>query len=226
MLSLTEENYLKALFHLTEPGEEADTGAGTNELASQLDVKPATANNMVKKLKEKALIHYEKYGKITLTEAGRKVALTVLRKHRLWETFLYRKLDFSWDEVHEVAEQLEHIRSEKLIEKLEIFLDFPEYDPHGDPIPNAAGELPELTSILLADLTPGQHCRVSAVKDTSKIFLQYLEQLAIGIDTRIGLKERIDFDGSLVLEVNDRELTVSQKLANNLLVRFIPPTRK
>lgn len=222
MLSLTEENYLKALFHLTESGEEAGVGAGTNELAGHLAVKPATANNMVKKLKEKVLIHYEKYGKITLTDAGRKAALTVLRKHRLWETFLYRKLDFSWDEVHEVAEQLEHIRSEKLIRKLEIFLDFPEYDPHGDPIPNASGELPELTSVLLADLQPGQYCRVSAVKDTSKVFLQYLEQLAIGIDTRIGLKERIDFDGSLILDVNGRAVTVSQKLADNLLVRTIP----
>lgn len=216
MLSLTEENYLKAVFHLTE---EAPSGTGTNDLATQLKVTPATANNMVKRLREKDFLHYEKYGKITLTDAGRKIAIGVLRKHRLWETFLYEKLDFSWDEVHEVAEQLEHIRSEKLIEKLEIFLDYPAFDPHGDPIPGADGSMPEQTTILLSDLSAGQICRVSSVKDTSPVFLQYLEQLKIGIDTRLAVMETIPFDGSLVLEIGGEKVSVSQKLAENLLVR-------
>lgn len=218
MLSFTEENYLKAILHLTD---ESPEGAGTNDLATQLAVKPATVNNMVKKLKEKSLLHYEKYAKITLTEEGRKIALNVLRKHRLWETFLYRKLDFSWDEVHEVAEQLEHIRSKKLIEKLDKFLDFPEYDPHGDPIPNSDGMMPAMATLLLSDLVAGQSCRVSAVKDTSPVFLQYLERLTIGIDTELAVLEHIEYDNSLVLKVNGNQVTVSKKLTENLLVKLV-----
>ncbi|PHI20428.1 iron-dependent repressor [Lewinellaceae bacterium SD302] len=223
MLSLTEENYLKAVLHLTM---ESPEGTGTNDLANQLEVTPATANNMVKRLREKDFLHYEKYGKITLTDSGRKIAVGVLRKHRLWETFLHDKLDFSWDEVHEVAEQLEHIRSEKLIEKLEVFLDYPEYDPHGDPIPAADGSIPELTTTLLSDLSVGQICRVSAVKDTSPVFLQYLEQLRVGIDTRLVVLETIPFDGSLVLEIAGEKVNVSEKLAENLLVRPTVSPRK
>ena len=218
MLSLTEENYLKAVLLLTNIDPE---GAGTNDLASKLDVKPATVNNMVKKLKQKSLLHYEKYAKITLTEKGRKMALNVLRMHRLWETFLYEKLDFSWDEVHEVAEQLEHIRSPKLIERLDKFLDYPEYDPHGDPIPSAEGELPVMATLLLSDLAAGQTCRVSAVKDTSSVFLQYLERLSIGIETELAVVEQIPYDHSLVLEVNGAQVTVSKKLAENLLVKLV-----
>lgn len=218
MLSFTEENYLKAILHLTDHNPQ---GVGTNELASQLDVKPATVNNMVKRLRQKSLLHYEKYAKITLTERGQKIALNVLRKHRLWETFLYRKLDFSWDEVHEVAEQLEHIRSPKLIERLDKFLDYPDYDPHGDPIPDAEGELPAMTTLILSDLAAGQSCRVSAVKDTSSVFLQYLERLTIGIDTELGVIEQIPYDQSLVLEVNKNQVTVSRKLADNLLVKLV-----
>ena len=132
MLTYTEENYLKALLKSTF--ENGTNKAGTNELALLLVVKPATVNHMLKKLKEKELVDYEKYGKIKLTNKGKKIALYIIRKHRLWETFLYQKLEFSWEEVHEVAEQLEHIQSEKLVDKLDKFLDYPEFDPHGDPI--------------------------------------------------------------------------------------------
>lgn len=218
MLSFTEENYLKAVLLITTTNPE---GAGTNELAVQLAVKPATVNNMVKRLKQKSLLNYEKYAKITLSEQGRKIALNVLRKHRLWETFLYEKLDFSWDEVHEVAEQLEHIRSPKLIESLDKFLDYPNYDPHGDPIPNAEGTLPEMATLLLSDLKAGQICCVSAVKDTSSVFLQYLERLYIGIDTELQVVEQIAYDQSIVLKVGKNKVTVSRKLAENLLVKLV-----
>ncbi len=137
-LTFTEENYLKALFKIGY--DKVLSEVGTNELATHLTVKPATANNMLKKLKEKTLVDYEKYGKIMLTPKGKKRAISIVRNHRLWETFLYEKLSFSWDEVHEVAEQLEHIKSAKLIDRLDEFLDFPALDPHGDPIPNKNGE--------------------------------------------------------------------------------------
>ncbi len=143
VLSYTEENYLKGIFKLTI--EMADkTEAGTNEIASHLGIKPASANDMLKKLKEKKLIKYERYGKSSLTKEGKKLAIEIVRKHRLWESFLYEKLAFNWDEVHEVAEQLEHIQSKKLIDKLDQFLNYPSTDPHGDLIPNAKGEWPSI----------------------------------------------------------------------------------
>ncbi len=140
MLSFTEENYLKALWHLTM-GNTLKDEAGTNELAAYLNVKPATSNDMLKKLKAKKLVDYKKYGKSSLTHKGKKLAIEIVRKHRLWETFLYEKLDFTWDEVHEVAEQLEHIKSQKLVDKLDKFLNYPALDPHGDVIPNAKGDM-------------------------------------------------------------------------------------
>lgn len=217
MLTQTEENYLKALFSLTET-EEGKTEAGTNELAAVLNVKPATANDMLKKLKEKKLISYEKYGKISLMAAGRKLAVEVVRKHRLWETFLYEKLEFTWDEVHEVAEQLEHIYSPKLIEKLEKFLDYPELDPHGDVIPNAKGEMKMPARKTLSQWPVGKTCKLVAVKDNSASFLQYVVQVGLGLSSKIKVVARQSFDGSLEIEVNGRRSSVSQKFAENLYV--------
>lgn len=218
MLSYTEENYLKALLKLSFQNEDKPE-AGTNEMAAHLGVKPATATDMLKKLKEKDLVNYKKYGKILLTESGKQQALEILRKHRLWETFLYEKLDFSWDEVHEVAEQLEHIQSAKLVDKLEEFLGFPEFDPHGDPIPKANGDLPVLEKILLSEVKEGEICQVVAVKDTSTVFLQYLEKLQITIGTTITVLERIDFDGSMSIQISDQEArNVSMKFAESLFI--------
>ncbi|TDQ07703.1 metal-dependent transcriptional regulator [Pedobacter metabolipauper] len=219
MLSYTEENYLKALLKLSFQNEDKPE-AGTNEMAAYLGVKPATATDMLKKLKEKDLVTYQKYGKILLTDTGKKNAIAILRKHRLWETFLYEKLDFSWDEVHEVAEQLEHIQSAKLVDKLEEFLNFPEFDPHGDPIPKANGEIPILAKTLLSALEPGSSCKVAAVKDTSTLFLQYLQKLQITIGTKIKILEVIAFDGSLSIQIEDEEpRTVSMKFADSLFVQ-------
>lgn len=219
MLSYTEENYLKALLMLSFHNEEKP-GVGTNEMAAHLGVKPATATDMFKKLKEKELVIYEKYGKILLSDLGRKKATAILRKHRLWETFLYKKLDFSWDEVHEVAEQLEHIQSEKLVNKLEEYLEFPEFDPHGDPIPKANGDIPIIDKTLLSAVTIGQACKVVAIKDTSTLFLQYLEKLKITIGTNIKVTEVIDFDGSLNIQIENAPIrSVSMKFADSLFVK-------
>ncbi len=221
MLSYTEENYLKALLKLSFQNEEKPE-AGTNEMAAYLGVKPATATDMLKKLKEKELVTYKKYGKILLTESGRKSGISILRKHRLWETFLYEKLDFSWDEVHEVAEQLEHIQSAKLVDKLEEFLDFPEFDPHGDPIPKANGEMPAIAKTLLSELKIGETAKVAAVKDTSALFLQYLEKLNITIGTSLKVIDVVLFDGSLSLQIEQGEpRSVSMKFAESLFVQRI-----
>ena len=216
MLSYTEENYLKALLKISfDKGVEE---VGTNELASTLAIKPATANDMLKKLKEKELVDYEKYGKISLTVEGRKNAIYVLRKHRLWETFLYEKLEFSWDEVHEVAEQLEHIHSEKLVDKLDKFLEYPEFDPHGDPIPNKKGELKVQFKKTLSDVAVGSSCKMVAVKDNSSSFLQYVVKVGLGINNEIVVLSKQEYDAIMVIEVNGVKSSVSQKFAENIFV--------
>ena len=217
MLSHTEENYLKALFHLTSEIT-GKSEAGTNELATTLNVKPATANDMLKKLKEKKLISYEKYGKISLTATGKKQAIQIIRKHRLWETFLYEKLEFTWDEVHEVAEQLEHIQSSKLIEKLEKFLNYPEVDPHGDSIPNANGEMKTRARKTLTQVPVGKTCKLVTVKDGSASFLQYVMKVGLGLSSKIKVVSRQDFDGTMEIKVDGRKSSVSQKFADNLYV--------
>jgi DtxR family Mn-dependent transcriptional regulator len=216
MLSYTEENYLKALLKISFA--HVDLGVGTNELATVLAVKPATANDMLKKLKEKELVEYEKYGKIRLTASGKKRGIDVIRKHRLWETFLYKKLEFSWDEVHEVAEQLEHIQSEKLVDKLDKFLDYPEFDPHGDPIPNKKGELKVQFKKTLADVAVASSCKMVAVKDNSSSFLQYVVKVGLGINNEILVVSKQDYDGLMVIKVNGVKSSVSQKFAENIFV--------
>jgi DtxR family Mn-dependent transcriptional regulator len=217
MLSHTEENYLKGLFHLTTESMDKSK-AGTNELAAHLNVKPASVNDMLKKLKEKKLISYEKYGKISLTAEGKRKAVDIVRKHRLWETFLYEKLEFSWDEVHEIAEQLEHIQSQKLIDKLDKFLDYPAYDPHGDAIPNAKGELDTKPRKTLSEIATGKSCKLIAVKDNSATFLQYVVKVGLGISSKIKVLSRQDYDANLEIEVNGKKSTVSQKFAENIYV--------
>lgn len=217
MISQAEENYLKTLFHLTHESK-GKTEAGTNEVAESLDVTPATVNNMLKKLKEKKLVSYKKYGKITLTDKGKSLAIEIVRKHRLWETFLYKKLDFTWDEVHEVAEQLEHIKSAKLIEQLEKFLEYPKVDPHGDPIPDAKGKIEHFKRKTLAEKEIGEICRLIAVKDNSSTFLQYLLDIGIKLNSEIKINNRQEFDGSMEIEINGNPTTISKKVSENLFI--------
>jgi DtxR family Mn-dependent transcriptional regulator len=214
MLSQTEENYLKNLFNVGSGEKEV----GTNELAAYLGVKPASVNDMLKKLKEKKLVAYEKYGKISLTVEGRKKAVEVVRKHRLWETFLYSTFDFTWDEVHEVAEQLEHIQSAKLVNKLDEFLNYPAYDPHGDVIPNAKGEMPAVHKKTLLEEVVGHHCTMVAVRDNSAPFLQYVSKLGLGINNKLKVVARHPYDGQMEIEVNKKVVSISPRFAQNIVV--------
>ena len=220
MLSFTEENYLKAVLMLTI-NNDIESEAGTNRIAASLNVKPATASDMLKKLREKNLVVYEKYNKITLTDNGRTSAVEIVRKHRLWETFLYKKLGFSWDEVHEVAEQLEHIQSQKLINRLDEFLGFPIVDPHGDVIPKANGEIEVKKYSALSKIKPGTGCTITGVKDSSPAFLKYVTELGLKIEDQLHVSSRQEFDGSMEITIGKKALTVSQKFADNILVDII-----
>jgi len=216
MISFTEENYLKALLRISF--DSGNDEVGTNELAMNLGVKPATANDMLKRLRDKSLVDFEKYKKITLTREGKNIATEVIRKHRLWETFLYEKLEFSWDEVHDVAEQLEHIQSSKLIDKLDKFLDYPVFDPHGDPIPSKGGELTRQFRKTLLDIPVGQLCKMVSVKDNSSAFLQYVVKVGLGINNEILVQSRQEYDALMVIVVNGVESSVSEKFAENIYV--------
>lgn len=216
MLSFTEENYLKALVQLTI--FESEDEVGVNKLAASLEVKPATVSDMVKKLKEKSFVNYEKYGKISLTEKGKFEGMMVIRRHRLWETFLYKKLDFSWGEVHELAEELEHIHSKKLINRLDEFLDFPDFDPHGDAIPSAKGEIKIPYRKTLNEMDLNHRHKVIAVNDISSEFLQYLDRIGLGIDDEIIATHREDFDELTTVEVGGKSIIISPKMAENIYV--------
>lgn len=215
-MTRAEENYLKAIFHL---GGDKSKLISTNAIAEEMDTKPSSVTDMVKKLADKELIHYVKYQGISLTEKGRWTALAIIRKHRLWEVFLVKKLEFTWDEVHEVAEQLEHIKSEKLIDKLDELLDFPKYDPHGDPIPTKNGEFQERDKQLLSELPIEAKGVCVGVKDTSSSFLKFLDKNKIALGHTIKVLDKEDFDDSMRIQVDGRELQISNQIATNLYVK-------
>lgn len=215
-LSKNEEDYLKAIFHLTFEIDEKT--AGTNQLAQDLGISPASVTGMIKKLKTKKLVDSEKYGKVKLTKEGQNIAIALVRKHRLWETFLYQHLNFTWDEVHEVAEQLEHINSPKLIEQLDIYLGKPKSDPHGDVIPDENGKFSKTLKIRLDQVPLEQKFKVVSVKDSSVAFLQLVSKLGIGINSIIKIIEYQEFDGTLVIEIDGEKKHVSNKFAKNVFV--------
>lgn len=217
LLSFTEENYLKAIYSLSE--REGAAAISTNQIAKRLQTKAPAVSDMLQKLAKKKLVSYEKYKKIELTRTGNQMAILIIRKHRLWEVFLHNVLHFNWDEVHEIAEQLEHIHSEELTSRLEKFLDYPSFDPHGDPIPSANGELKPLKRIALSNMEINEMCQIVGVNDSSPSFLQYLQQVNLGIGIKLKVMERFSFDGSLVLALSTKvTLSVSKKIADNLLV--------
>ena len=217
MLSFTEENYLKALWHLTMDNTHKEE-AGTNELAAHLNVKPATANDMLKKLKEKKLVDYKKYGKSSLTNIGKKLAIEVVRKHRLWETFLYEKLEFTWDKVHEVAEQLEHIKSQKLVDKLDKFLNYPAFDPHGDPIPDEHGKVKKMKTQPLNVAPLEMNLTIVSLANTSNEFLKYLDKVGLTIGDTIKVSEIEEFDKSVTIMHKKNSIILSNEAASNLFV--------
>ncbi|MCB0803848.1 MAG: metal-dependent transcriptional regulator [Flavobacteriales bacterium] len=218
MLSFTEENYLKAIFSINE---HHDNAASTNAIAERLNTKAASVSDMLKKLKEKKLINYQKYKAVTLTESGSSIAISIIRKHRLWEFFLVEKLHFSWDAVHDIAEQLEHIQSKELTNKLDEFLGFPEFDPHGDPIPNKDGDFPLKLDKTLVGIKTDQKAKVLGVKDHSTEFLTYLTDLGISLGTLIRVHKINAYDNSLEIYINDKPASISNTVAQNLFVKLI-----
>jgi DtxR family Mn-dependent transcriptional regulator len=214
-MTTSEENYVKVIYHLSHA---APKGVNTNAIAGMLETKASSVTDMLKKLAEKDIVSYLKYQGVTLTDKGFHLAKMIVRKHRLWEVFLVEKLYFSWDEVHDIAEELEHIKSESLINKLDSFLGFPDFDPHGDPIPNANGEIKKMSKLLLSEVELNKEFRCIGVKDSSSDFLKYLDKQKIALGSTFVVKEKESFDDTLLVEINSKEITISNKIATNLYV--------
>ncbi|WEK38086.1 MAG: metal-dependent transcriptional regulator [Candidatus Pseudobacter hemicellulosilyticus] len=215
--SSSKENYLKAIFHL----QKDDGVVTTNDVANELQTRPASVTDMLKKLKAQKLLLYEKYKGFKLSGEGRKVALQIIRKHRLWEYFLVEKLQFGWDEVHEIAEELEHISSKKLIDRLDEFLGFPKTDPHGDPIPDSQGRFTLVVQVDLLQLPVGKTGQVSGIGDQSPEMLELLRHKHIALGTRLEIKKRFAFDNSLELKIkNLPAVTISEHVAKNVFVTY------
>ncbi|HOO10147.1 MAG TPA: metal-dependent transcriptional regulator [Cyclobacteriaceae bacterium] len=214
-LSLAEENYLKAIYHLSLDGAK---GVLTNALADAMNTKAASVTDMVKKLSAKSLISYKKYYGVNITAKGKSQALQVIRRHRLWETFLVRKLGLAWDEVHEIAEQLEHIRSKRLIEKLDKFLEYPTVDPHGDPIPNQKGKIVATPQMPLCQAPIGYAGTIVAVSDSSPDFLKYLEKIGAIPGKKIKVMNIEVYDASMEVVVGNHKTIVSREVSKNILV--------
>lgn len=214
-MTFAEENYLKAIFHLES---QSTDGVSTNALAEEMKTKASSATDMIKKLAEKNLLTYIPYQGVTLSKTGRASAIKVVRKHRLWEVFLLEKLHFSWDEVHDIAEQLEHIKSEKLTNKLDEFLEFPKVDPHGDPIPDKEGNFEKVDKLSLAEADVGATYMCVGVDDSSSSFLKYLDGNKISLGTIITILHKESFDNSVKIKFNHGELVVSESVAKNLFL--------
>ena len=216
MFSQAEENYLKAIYAL-----EIDTGKGvsTNLIAEKVLSKASSVTDMLQRLAEKELVIYKKYQGVRLSDKGRKIASNIVRKHRLWETFLVDKLHFSWDEVHDVAEQLEHIKSEKLIQQLDSFLEFPTHDPHGDPIPDKDGNFTKRKKIKLSQLNENEQSILLGVEDSSDNFLKYLNKKNISIGNTIRVLSKEPFDNSMEIEIDNTKFSITEEVATNLLVK-------
>ena len=216
-MTLSEEDYIKAIYHL---GKGKNTNVSTNAIAEQMETKPSSGTDRGRKLSEKGLINYKKYKGVSLTKFGTKTALNLVRKHRLWEVFLVEKLDFSWDEVHEVAEQLEHIKSEKLVDKLDKHLGFPEVDPHGDPIPTKEGFFKKSVKKLLNEVPVGTTGVCVGVKDSSAPFLKFLDRNHIALGDQITILEKEEFDGSLYIQIKETDIHISDQIASNLYLKI------
>ncbi len=219
MLRLTqsEENYLKAIFTLSQDVEGA---ISTNDLAEKMLTKASSVTDMLKKLCEKELLEYQKYQGCTLTNTGISHALAIIRKHRLWETFLVEKLSFGWDEVHEIAEQLEHIHSTELTDRLDEFLGFPKVDPHGEPIPGKDGRIESVSNrILLSEAVIGMKAIVMGVEDDQTEFLQYLNKIGLHLGTQIDILDKLSFDGSIIVSMDERQVQFSITIAKQISIK-------
>lgn len=219
MLTRTEENYLKAIFKIAE---KENKSVATNAIAKRMQTAAASVTDMIKKLAEKELINYQKYRGVTLTESGRDIAMRLIRRHRLWEVFLVNKLRFSWENVHELAEELEHLNSNELVRRLDAFLDYPKYDPHGDPIPNEQGKFTIRSQTPLSNMHQGEQGILVGVRVHDKPFLQYLNELNISLGTKIKVSEKYNYDQSQKVWIdNKKEVVLSQKVSHNLFLKKV-----
>lgn len=216
LLSQTEENYLKAIYSLANANANK---VSTTLISTELKTKASSVTDMIQKLADKDLIHYKKYQGVSLTEIGRKIAVEIVRKHRLWEVFLVNKLNYNWDEVHELAEQLEHIKSESLTDKLSAFLEFPSHDPHGDPIPDKNGNVEHHKNRMLSDLEIGESCVVIGIKDSSDPFLKFLDKLNIQLGSIIKVISKEPFDNSMLVETLTGSISISNQISKNLFIK-------
>lgn len=212
----SEENYIKVIFHLSP---QADKVVSTNAIAGKMDTRPSSVTDMLQKLADKGWVVYEKYKGVKLTEDGRHAAALIIRKHRLWEVFLAEKLQLNWDEVHDIAEQLEHVESDRLIEQLDAYLGFPTIDPHGDPIPDRNGKVRKIHKQLLSSLREGNKAICTGVKDSNAAFLQYLDKHHIALGSEVEVLARESYDNSFTLLIDGKETRVSDKIADNLYVQ-------
>lgn len=216
--SIAEENYIKAIWHL----QQTDSNVTTNELAAELSTKPASVTDMLKRLKEKKLLNYEPYYGVKLNAEGKKLALNIIRKHRLWEFFLVEKLKFNWDEVHAIAEELEHVSSPELVKRLDDFLGNPRFDPHGDPIPDHSGKMESINQISLHELKENTSAIVTGVGDQSSSLLELLNRKNIYIGTKLEIKQRNSFDASVEIKLRNQPLvTISEQLAKKIFVKMV-----
>ena len=210
----TEENYLKAIYHLSAEGK----SVSTNALSKHLSTTPASVTDMIKKLGEKELVEYQPYKGVTLTPAGRTISLRIIRKHRIWEVFLVNVLHYSWDQIHETAEQLEHVDSPELIEKLDAFLGFPKFDPHGDPIPSAEGQFEDRKTWCLSDCEASEEVVIAGVLNHSPEFLQYLDKVSLTLGKKILIREKLPFAQSLEIGLEGKTLVIPGEISRNILV--------
>lgn len=217
MNTKSEEDYLKCLYHL----QQGKKSVSTNEIANYLSMKPSSVSDMLKKLAEKKCVNYLKYKGSLLTKKGELIALSIIRKHRLWETFLVNKLGFSWSKVHNIAEQLEHVNSEELIDKLDYFLEYPQIDPHGDPIPQKNGTIAKLNQKLLSELKHGEEGVITGIKKGTPSLLNFLDQKNIKLGDQIQLISILEFDQSAEVIIHKKTINLSEKICSNLLIETL-----
>ena len=217
MTNISTEDYIKAVYKIEERGEKATTSV----LALQLDVADASITDMIKKLSEKGLLHYERYQGVELTAKGKKMALRILRRHRLWEMFLMQFLEYSWDKVHDEAERLEHVTSDELEGQLDKALGFPIVDPHGHPIPSKDGAITGPESSALTDCEVGDVVRISHVSDENSELLQHATQIGLGLNSKLTIREKKAFDGSMIVKIGTKQQFISQQVAEAIFVERI-----
>lgn len=217
MTTSTEENYLKAIYHLSTGNQNSVL---TSAIAGSLSTSSASVTDMIKKLSDKNMVEYERYRGVRITRKGEKVALSIIRRHRLWEVFLMDKLKFKWDEVHDLAEELEHVSSDEMTRRLDAYLGFPKFDPHGDPIPDTNGKVHTNGQVLLSEINKKGKYILSGVNDHSPSFLQYLEKKGLVPGSIFSIVEMDEFDNSMqIIFTNKKSIFISKEVSKNLLVR-------